>query len=403
MDTQVDASGDVVGALRVGPEVLAAGSASGPLAGMAFVAKDLFDVEGTRTGAGNPDWLADAPVAGRSASAVASVVAAGATLVGKSHTDELAYSLTGTNVHYGTPINVAAPGRVPGGSSCGSVAAVASGMVDLALGTDTGGSVRVPASYCGVVGLRPTWGRVAVDGLLPLAPSFDTIGWFARDGVVARAVGSVLLGEGRTGPVARVLVATDAFAEADPSTEVALREAAAGLGLAVDEVVVAEGGLDRWRDAFRILQGAEAWDTHGRWITERSPRMGDGIAARFRMASEVTADEVAAARPVWEAARARVASLCADGTVLAVPAASSPAHPLDLVGDAKAELRFATLRCTCIAGLAGAPAISLPLASVDGLPVGLSLVAAPGADLALLDLAARLCPTGGAQAGRPSM
>lgn len=384
---------DTTVALRLGPGALAVGRRDGPLSGLDVVVKDLFDVAGTRTGAGNPTWLAQATEAVRSAPAVQSLVDAGARVVGKSHTDELAYSLSGTNVHYGTPANPTAPGRVPGGSSCGSASAVAAGLVPLALGTDTGGSVRVPASYCGLVGLRPTWGVVPTEGVVALAPSFDTVGWFARDGGTARRAGSVLLPTGgEVVPVARVLVASDAMAEAEPGVEEALRRAVAGLALPVEDVPVAEGDLDVWRDAFRVLQGAEAWATHGDWIRERRPPMGPGIAARFEMAAAVTAEDVATARPVQEAARRRLAELLVPGTVLAVPAASGPAHPLEVVGDAKAPIRFATLRCTCIAGLAGAPALSLPLAEVDGLPVGLSLLGGPGTDHALLDLAAEACP-----------
>ena len=145
---------DHLGAFVIGPRLLESGAPGGPLSGLRFGVKDLFDVAGTRTGAGNPDWLADAPVASTDAPAVSALLAAGADLWGKTVTDELAYSLSGTNVHYGTPVNTAAPGHVPGGSSSGSAAAVAGGEVELALGTDTGGSNRVPASY--LRDLRPS-------------------------------------------------------------------------------------------------------------------------------------------------------------------------------------------------------------------------------------------------------
>ena len=173
--------------------MLAEGAADGDLAGTTFVAKDLYDVAGYPTGAGNPQWEATHPVPTTTSSAVTRLLAAGATLIGKSHTDELAYSLSGTNVHYGTPVNSAAPGCVPGGSSSGSASAVAGGLCDFALGSDTGGSVRVPASFCGIFGLRPTHGRVAADGVVPLAPSFDAVGWFANSGAVLMQVGRVLL------------------------------------------------------------------------------------------------------------------------------------------------------------------------------------------------------------------
>ena len=162
-----------------GPDRLT-GAAAGPLAGLTCAIKDLFDIAGYVTGGGNPDWHASHEAARRTAPVVQKLLDAGATIVGKTHTDELSRGIFGENAHYGTPINPKAPGRVPGGSSSGSAAAVAGQLVDFALGTDTGGSVRVPASFCGIYGLRPSHGRLPFEGVLPQAPSFDTIGWFAR-------------------------------------------------------------------------------------------------------------------------------------------------------------------------------------------------------------------------------
>ncbi|HWI12737.1 MAG TPA: amidase family protein, partial [Burkholderiales bacterium] len=157
------------------------GASSGPLAGLTFAAKDIYDVIGHRTGFGSPDWLRTHEPAASTAPVVQQLLDAGATMVGKTQTDELTYSLNGENAHYGTPVNVNAPGRIPGGSSSGSAAAVAAGLVDFALGSDTGGSVRAPASFCGIYGIRPTHGRVSLRGACPLAATFDTAGWFARE------------------------------------------------------------------------------------------------------------------------------------------------------------------------------------------------------------------------------
>src|SRR5436190_6782465 len=187
------------------------GAPAGPLAGLTFAAKDLFDIAGHVTGAGNPDWLARHAPAERTAPLVQALVDAGATMVGKTHTDELSRGIFGENVHYGTPINPRAPGRVPGGSSSGSAVAVAGQLVDFALGTDTGGSVRVPASFCGIYGLRPSHGRLPFEGVLPQAPSFDTIGWFARTPDLLARIAGVLLGvNGERAPrVCRLIVAED--------------------------------------------------------------------------------------------------------------------------------------------------------------------------------------------------
>ncbi|MEY4794224.1 MAG: hypothetical protein RL724_1160, partial [Pseudomonadota bacterium] len=155
---------DDVGAFIPGERTIRAGAASGPLAGLSFAAKDLFDVAGTVTGYGNPDWAATHAPATRDAMVITQLLQAGASLAGKTKTVELAYGLTGENVWQGTPKNPAAPDRFPGGSSCGSAAATAAGLVDFAMGSDTGGSVRIPASYCGVFGIRPSWGAVSLAG-----------------------------------------------------------------------------------------------------------------------------------------------------------------------------------------------------------------------------------------------
>jgi hypothetical protein len=188
------------------------GAPDGPLRGLTFAVKDVFDIAGHRTGNGNPLWLETHPPATRTASAVERLLAAGAKMVGKTHTDELAYSLNGENVHYGTPINPRAPGRIPGGSSSGSAVAVAGSLVDFALGSDCGGSVRLPASYCGIYGIRTTHGLVPADGVVDLAKSFDTVGWFARDAAMMLRVGEVLLPSARDFVPKRLLIAEDAFA-----------------------------------------------------------------------------------------------------------------------------------------------------------------------------------------------
>src|SRR3954454_4283402 len=165
----------------------------GPLRGLRFAVKDLIDVAGHRTGCGNPTWLAAHPPATVSAVCVEQLLAAGAQCEGKTITDEFAFSLLGENFHYGTPLNPTAPDRVPGGSSNGSASAVACGIVDFALGTDTGGSVRVPASNCGICGWRPSHGLISVAGVMPFSPTFDTVGVFTRSAELLQRTAAVLL------------------------------------------------------------------------------------------------------------------------------------------------------------------------------------------------------------------
>ncbi|MFZ0888721.1 MAG: amidase family protein, partial [Candidatus Binataceae bacterium] len=180
---------DTLGAFCAHASLRIEGARGGPLAGLTFAAKDLFDVAGYACCFGNPDWLRTHAPARRSAPAIRMLLAAGATLVGKTLTDELAFSVAGENIHYGTPLNPRAPERTCGGSSCGSASAVAGALVDFALGTDTGGSVRVPAAFCGLYGMRPSHGRVPIEGVIAHVPSADTVGWMAPDAEMLGRVG----------------------------------------------------------------------------------------------------------------------------------------------------------------------------------------------------------------------
>jgi amidase len=368
------------------------GAAHGPLAGVAFAVKDIFDVAGVVTGRGNADWLTSHEPATAHAPAVDALLGAGAKLVGKTVTEELAFSVIGTNPYYGTPRNVAAPGRVPGGSSSGSAAAVGGGLVPLALGSDTGGSVRVPASYNGIYGMRPTHGRISLEGVMPLAPSFDTVGWFARDPGLFATAGRVLLDEEASGGRAgRVLIATDAFARLEPGVEDALRPAIRHveewLG-AAEPVTVSPDGLDAWYDAFRILQGAEAWVAHGAWIEEARPRLGPMLQERLRFIRTITADQIAAAGAARRRIQARLDALLGNDTILILPSAAGVAPRIDASATEHEAVRARVIGITCIASLGELPQVSLPLARMAAGPVGLSLVAPRGRDALLLDLVA---------------
>jgi len=389
-----DLAADSIGAFIPDGRFSVAGASEGPLQGLSFAAKDIFDVAGRVTGCGNPDWARTHAPAARNAGCVQALLDAGAGLIGKTITDELAFSLMGENAHFGTPVNSAAPGRVPGGSSCGSAAAVAGSLCDLALGSDTGGSVRIPASHCGLYGIRTTHGRIALDGTMPLAPSFDVAGWFARDGGLLRRVGAVLLGPPNPGArPGTLLIGTDAFAEADAAVAPALAAALDRVEAAIGRrraVAIAPDGLAAWYEAFRVLQGAEVWQTHCDWVTRHRPRFGPGVAERFRWVATIDAGQVAAAGAVRRRARRRMDELLGEGAVLCLPTSPSIAPLRGLPGPETERFRTRTLTLTCIAGLAGLPQVTLPLGRIDGSPIGLSLIAAAGADEMLLGLAAAI-------------
>lgn len=368
---------------------------TGPLAGLTLGVKDLFDMAGLRTGGGSPSWLAGlgAEPAATDAPAVAALRAAGARIVGKTLTDELAWSLNGENAHYGTPENPAAPGRIPGGSSAGSAAATAGGLCDIGLGSDTGGSVRLPASYCGLWGIRTSHGRIPLRGVVPLAPSYDTVGWFARDPAILLRAGEVLLNGDAAPSATRVLVAEDLFAAVVPEHAAALLQAgealAGRIGLPVEPVTLALEGLDAWREVFRICQSAEVWETHGAWVERERPAFGPGIAERFAMAKALDADTVAAARERRAGIAAHLAALAADALIV-VPGAGSPPPPRGLSGPALDDIRARALSVLCPAGHAGLPQIALPALGTSEGPIGLGLIGAKGADLSLLKLGTRL-------------
>ena len=375
-------------------EMTIRGAPVGPLAGLRVAVKDLFDIAGLRTGGGNPDWLANQAPAARHAAAVQHLLDAGAGICGRTICDEFFYSVAGVNAHYGTPANLRAPGRLPGGSSSGSAAATAAGACDIGLGSDTGGSIRVPASFCGLYGIRTTHGRVDLSGAMEMAPTFDTAGWFSAGPGLLRLTGSVLLQGARTdAAVARIVIAADAFAQADESVAAMLREAlrrmAGALPLPATETV-APDGLDPWREAFRIIQGHEIWRAYGGFVRERKPRFGPGVAERMQAASEITAAQADDARAVMATARAHIRALAVPGTIIAVPSAPCVAPPIESSAEELDSFRLRTMRITCIAGLGGLPQVSIPAGTVQGLPAGLSFIGWPGADEVLLDLACHL-------------
>ena len=385
---------DTIGAFCRHTHVELAGAASGPLAGRTFGAKDIYDVAGHQTGFGSPDWLATHAAASATAPALQRVLDAGARMAGKTHTDELTYSLNGENAHYGTPVNVNAPGRIPGGSSSGSAAAVAAGLVDFALGSDTGGSVRAPASFCGIFGMRPTHGRIPLAGACPLAASFDTAGWFARDAELLERVGRVLLADDRAAlRPARLLLAQDAFALAGEAVTEALQPALNRLTALLSKprpVTVASEGLPQWFEVFRVLQGAEVWAQHGAWVTRVKPDLGPGVRQRMQWAATVTASDAAPARHQREEIARHMHALLGNDAVLVLPTLPGIA-PLRNTRTAESdEFRARALSLLCIAGLARLPQVSLPLAKLDGCPLGLSLIAAHGNDTMLLEIARRL-------------
>ncbi|HZQ02124.1 MAG TPA: amidase [Reyranella sp.] len=386
---------DDIGAFVPGPRVRIDGRAGGPLSGLTFAAKDLFDVAGVPTGGGNHDWPTGRPVPTKHAWAVQTLLDAGCTLIGKTITDEVSLGILGENAFDGTPKNIRAPGRVPGGSSSGSAAAVAAGLCDTALGTDTGGSVRVPSSFCGLHGIRPTHGRIDTTGMMPQAPTSDTTGWFARDAATFATVSAVMLGEEIPHALpTKLVIAADAFGFADRDVAQALHPNVMQLAALIGhgrEDIMAPQGLSVWARAQSTLQPAEAYDTFKGWLDERNPRMAFSVARRLTMASMIPPTERAWANLMRQEVRARLAHLLPEGTILCLPTTPFPAP---LVGQKLSTLDPLRDRITCLCahgGLAGHPQVNIPgAATVDGLPVGLSIIGPRGSDATLVAVARAL-------------
>ncbi|MCC6777431.1 MAG: amidase [Hyphomicrobiales bacterium] len=372
------------------------GAGRGELTGLTAAVKDMYDIAGERTGGGNPDWLAAQVPASTHAAAIHKILDAGATIIGKTVCDELFFSVAGVNAHYGTPINPRAPGRIPGGSSSGSASAAAAGACDFALGSDTGGSVRVPAAFCGLYGIRPTHGRVESAGMMAMANTFDVAGWLAAAPGVFRKVGGVLLDSARvSADIANLIVLEDAFAQADSEVAALGRgflDAAAPALPAPRAGTIAPERFDPWREAFRIIQGREIWQVYGEFVTTRRPNLGPGIKERMEAAAAISETDAIAARAVQQRAREHIRTIAQPGTVLALPTAPCIAPLIDTPAAELDSFRVRVMRLTCIAGVAGLPQVTLPIGTAAGCPVGLSFIAWAGGDEALLELAVKLAP-----------
>ena len=368
---------------------------TGPLSGLGFGVKDLFDVAGYPTGGGQPFVLAMSGIKTRTAPTVRQLLDAGARFAGKTVTDELAFSMNGQNAHFGSPVNGAAPDRISGGSSSGSASAVSHRLCDFALGTDTGGSVRAPANHCGLYGLRPTHGRVSLEGALDLAPSFDTCGWFARDVATFARVADVLLAEDAQPLPERVRLLAPAEVWGLLDAEVLAAQAPsrarldAALGAAAPAAVVLES-FEAMVWHFRHIQGFEAWQTDGALIERFAPPLGPGVAQRFAWSKTITDEQVSAARAFRARYRAHLLQqLGADG-VLVMPTMPDVAPLVSADESGLETYRNRATQMLCIAGLSGFPQLSLPLATRLGAPLGISLLGPPGSDRSLVRLAERL-------------
>jgi amidase len=321
------------------------------------------------------------------------LLASGASLVGKTLTDEMAWSLTGINNHFGAPLNPAAPDRITGGSSSGSAVAVASGLVDFAVGTDTAGSTRVPAAFCHLFGMRPTHGLLPLDGCVPFAPEFDTVGGFARDvGTFSQVTTALLPNTAGTSEV-QLCVAKDMVDLCERSVGQAIWDAVGALEVSfqVSRIRLLPEPADDIRKTFSTLQSCQAWRSHGAWIREHDPVFGEGVAERFRLASRISGAEEYAALRSRQSFTSALLDLI-DKVIVLVPATPCAPPFRNASESTLSEYRARALDLTIPASLAGLPQVTLPFCLPSGLPVGIGLIGGPGSDHQLLSMARKLLP-----------
>ena len=355
----------------------------GKLSGMTFAVKDVFAVKGHRNSAGNPTWYETHEAAETTSPAIQRLLENGAALQGMAHTDELMYSLNGENIHYGTPLNPVNPDCIPGGSSSGSASAVASGLVNFALGTDTGGSVRVPSSYCGLFGIRPTHGVVSLDDVIPLAPSFDTVGWMAKDIETLEAVGGVLLPDSPLVDFDELHLEKTAWGLMDLKDRELLLSAIPQ-EIEKGEINLQDFGLTAWPELFKYIQGVEAWRAHGQWIEKENPTFSPAIGGRFKDASLLDASGYEDAKKRQAIITEKINQVLLENVVLAIPTVASVAPIKQAPSESVENIRAITMQLTCIAGLAGLPQVTVPIFRKDGMSLGLSFIANKFQDLSLL-------------------
>ena len=366
------------------------GLKGGRLSDYVFAAKDVFKVKGSTWGNGHPDWLRYSEPDEFTASAITKLLDQGSDLVGKTICDELCYSISGENWHYGSPLNPNDTRRLTGGSSSGSCAATAGGLVDFAIGSDCLGSVRVPASYNGIIGLRPSYERIKNDGEAPYCESMDVLGFVASEKKVFQDVASVLLDKDpEETKFKKLYIVDDAFAAVDKEVKEPfdgiIDEMSDKLGN-VEHITLADEGLDYWvKEVFQIVQGYEIWESYGGFINKYRPRLSPGPKDRLEKAATISRERYLKAKKKKEEFRKRVESLLSDGAIMITPTASSIAPLKSASLEEIDRLRTQSSNLLCISPLAEIPQLTLPLLEQEEIPLGVTLMSAKNTDRALID------------------
>jgi amidase len=366
---------------------------NGPLKGLQFAVKDVFEIKSYRVQAGNPDYFAQAKVADETAMAVSLLQEAGAKLIAKTHTDELGGSLFGLNKHYGPPLNSQSPDRVPGGSSSGSAAAVSANLVDFALGADTSGSVRAPASFCGIYGLRPTFGKIPTRGVLPIAPSLDTVGIFAQHPQrIAQALDVYGIKDQSEFKRLR-LIPNLIDSLSDLLSPLFLEKVKVIKDLTSSEalLLIHEDQLTQWSGVIRTIAMYDLWQVHKEWILKENPTFGDLISDRLKMARMIKDEDYQLARKKQLEIKEFMENSLEPGDIAVFPTVHDIPPLLSSPIPYLKDFALKTSRHTCIAALAGFPEITVPLKNIKGnCSLGMSLLGRAGCDRSLSSFSSTL-------------
>lgn len=385
---------DALQAFVRGNHIALKGVSGGVLEGLNFAVKDVFKILGSTYGNGHPKWLGTNTPDDFTTDMITKLLEAGADLVGKTVCDELCFSISGENWHYGSPINPHDPRRFAGGSSSGSAVAVAGGLVDFSLGSDCLGSVRVPASYNGIYGVRPTYERVDNNGEAPYCESMDVLGYMAKDSGVLKRISKIILGEDKTGfNFKRLIIATDCYEELDKDVKAALKPAISYIGenlSLVEEVEISPEGIDDWVNTFRLIQGYEVWESYGSWVRKYRPIISRGPRERLEWASTISMEDYKSAYSKRQNIIDRVHTILGDDGLLCIPTAASVAPlrtaPLKEINATRAQ----SSSLLAISPLTNTPQITIPMVKQFEVPLGLSLIGPMGSDLSLVEFSTHM-------------
>ena len=359
----------------------------GPLSDLTFVVKDMCEIKGFKSSCGNPDFYEKCLPADDFAPFLKDILNKGATLKGITICDEFFYSLIGENGHYGTPANLNAPGCVPGGSSSGSAAALTTDLYDFSIGSDTGGSVRVPASFCGLLGIRPTHNRINTKGVYPMAPTFDTIGWFAKDVNTFKKVGfSILNQDDKTKTSFKDFVIAEDILELANSDIINLFNNYINNSFPeIKKIRLSKHNKDVIADNFRILQGGEIVENVIPWILKNKPKISPEINNRIEMAIKITKDEINQAVKFRENLKKEIELTLPEGLIALFPTTPFSSPKCGQSDEQLSSYRKKLMEFTSIAGMTSRPQISIPKFKDNTGPIGISLLGWRYSDEVLLE------------------